>query len=494
MLTSLTLTALLEPWLKIDNKTLDAIDVANLELDSRAITQGDTFVAIIGHEMDGRRFIEKAIAAGASSVIAQADEESQHGQVSLTGSVPIVYLYGLDGFLSVLASRLYRYQQDVIGITGTNGKTTITQLIAQWIELLGLRAAVMGTTGNGFLQTLEVAKNTTGNAIEVQKTLASLDAQGALYTAMEVSSHGLIQGRVAAVPFKLGIFTNLSRDHLDYHGTMADYEAAKQQLFTQHHCEHAVINVDDEVGLRWLEARPDAIAVSVNGHPIGQHALWASQVKYSESGIEIDFDGCFGQGHLKAPLIGEFNACNVMLAFAALLRLGFDKQQLIECAQHLQPVLGRMELFHAVSKPKIVVDYAHTPDALEKALQALRVHCEGKLWVIVGCGGDRDKGKRPLMASIAEQLADHVILSDDNPRSEDPAAIVADMLAGVQSPDSILVQHSRFEAAKLAVSNAGIADIILLAGKGHEDYQVIGQESRHYSDRESAATLLGIDL
>lgn len=499
MLTSLTLAKLLKPWLDDSNKlmtdsSLGTIKVSNLELDSRAIEQGDTFVAIIGHTVDGRLFIERAVQSGAKSVIAQADAEHKHGEISYVHDVPVVHIYQLDSLLSVIAARLYQYQQRVIGVTGTNGKTTITQLIAQWIELLGEKAAIMGTTGNGFLSDLQEAKNTTGSAIDVQRTLSQLDSQGAQYTAMEVSSHGLVQGRVAAVPFSLGIFTNLSRDHLDYHGTMQGYEEAKKLLFTGHHCEHAVLNVDDEVGRRWLSERSDAIAVSVEGHQLSEKGLWATSVHYSDGGISIEFDGYFGSGKLDAPLIGQFNASNVLLAFAALLKLGFDKQALTETASKLQPVLGRMELFQAVDKPKIVVDYAHTPDALEKALQALRVHCEGQLWVIAGCGGDRDKGKRPMMASIAEQLADKVILSDDNPRSEDPKAIVEDMLAGMREPSRAYVEHSRFDAAQLAVRNATASDIILLAGKGHEDYQVIGTDSVHYSDRETAAQLLGLTL
>ncbi|MGF1772963.1 UDP-N-acetylmuramoyl-L-alanyl-D-glutamate--2,6-diaminopimelate ligase [Vibrio wakamikoensis] len=499
MLTSLTLAKLLKPWLDdssklMANDTLGAINVSNLELDSRAIKQGDTFVAIIGHTVDGRLFIERAIQSGADSVIAQADAEHKHGEVTLVDGVPVVHIYQLDTLLSVMAARLYQYKQQVIGVTGTNGKTTITQLIAQWIELVGDRAAIMGTTGNGFLNDLQQAKNTTGSAIDVQRILSQLDAQGAQYTAMEVSSHGLVQGRVAAVPFSLGIFTNLSRDHLDYHGTMEGYEAAKKLLFTGHHCEHAVLNVDDEVGRRWLSARSDAIAVSVEGRQLGAKGVWATSVEYSDGGISLEFDGCFGSGKLNAPLIGQFNASNVLLAFSALLALGFDKQALMDTASKLQPVLGRMELFQADDKPKLVVDYAHTPDALEKALQALRVHCDGQLWVIVGCGGDRDKGKRPMMASIAEQLADKVILSDDNPRSEDPKAIVEDMLAGMSAPEVAFVEHQRFNAAQLAVKHASAFDIILLAGKGHEDYQVIGNDNVHYSDRETAAQLLGLTL
>lgn len=499
MLTSLTLAKLLKPWLDdssklMANDALGAINVSNLELDSRAIKQGDTFVAIIGHTVDGRLFIERAIQSGADSVIAQADAEHKHGEVTLVDGVPVVHIYQLDTLLSVMAARLFQYRQQVIGVTGTNGKTTITQLIAQWIELVGDRAAIMGTTGNGFLNDLQQAKNTTGSAIDVQRILSQLDAKGAQYTAMEVSSHGLVQGRVAAVPFSLGIFTNLSRDHLDYHGTMEGYEAAKKLLFTGHHCEHAVLNVDDEVGRRWLSARSDAIAVSVEGRQLGEKGVWATSVEYSDGGISLEFDGCFGSGKLDASLIGQFNASNVLLAFSALLALGFDKQALMDTAPRLQPVLGRMELFQADDKPKLVVDYAHTPDALEKALQALRVHCDGELWVIVGCGGDRDKGKRPMMASIAEQLADKVILSDDNPRSEDPKAIVEDMQAGMSAPEAAFVEHQRFNAAQLAVKHANASDIILLAGKGHEDYQVIGNDNVHYSDRETAAQLLGLTL
>lgn len=281
---------------------------------------------------------------------------------------------------------------------------------------------------------------------------------------------------------------------MDYHGNMQGYEAAKKLLFTGHHCELAVLNIDDEVGERWLADRRDAIAVSVEGKRVDQNGLWATQVDYSDKGIALNFAGHFGEGALSAPLIGQFNASNLMLAFASLLSLGFDIKQLQQTASQLQPVLGRMELFHTLGKPKVVVDYAHTPDALEKALQALRVHCEGKLWVVVGCGGDRDKGKRPMMAAIAEQLADQVILSDDNPRSEDPALIIDDMLAGMQQPQQAKIEHSRYQAANYAVKHAGAQDIILLAGKGHEDYQVVGRESIHYSDRESAAALLGLTL
>lgn len=491
MNTSKALQQLISPWLTISAPSLAALTVTHLELDSRHIQAGDTFVAIIGHATDGRRFIDKAITQGANLVLAQACSQHPHGSVEERHAVPVVYLEQLDKHLSELAGRLYGgHHNHVIAVTGTNGKTTISQLIAQWIDLLGHRAAVMGTTGNGFLSHLQPAANTTGNAVEVQSTLFELAQQGAEYTAMEVSSHGLVQGRVKCVPFDAGVFSNLSRDHLDYHGTMDAYADAKLSLFTEHETRQAIINVDDEVGARWAQQLQHAVGVSLKAKPNAEQALWAVQVSYAESGITIDVDGSWGAGQLRAPLIGEFNASNLMLALATLLSLGFELDALLAAAPQLQPVLGRMELFQAPGKAKVVVDYAHTPDALEKALRALRVHCQGQLWAIFGCGGDRDTGKRPMMAAIAEAFADRVILTDDNPRSEDPQAIVNDMLAGLKTPQHARVEHNRFDALRTALSQAGEQDIILLAGKGHEDYQVLAHDTIHYSDRESAQTLL----
>ncbi|EGU48851.1 UDP-N-acetylmuramoylalanyl-D-glutamate--2,6-diaminopimelate ligase [Vibrio ichthyoenteri ATCC 700023] len=491
---SLTLQQLVAPWLPLADFAA-SIAIKQLELDSRKVVQGTTFVAIKGHAVDGRQFIDAALNNGATSVIAEACHEKPHGLIERQGKVAIVYIADLSSHLSLLAGRLYAHHDNqLIAVTGTNGKTTITQLIAQWLELVEQRAAVMGTTGNGFLDNLQPAANTTGNAVEVQRTIAELAQLGANYTALEVSSHGLVQGRVKALSFVAGVFTNLSRDHLDYHGTMEEYAEAKFALFSQHQCQHAIINADDEVGKRWVARLDNAIAVSllpqvaVDGAPM----VWANQVCYSEQGIDIEFDGHFGAGHISAPLIGEFNASNVMLAMTTLLALGIDKQALINTAEKLEPVLGRMELFATQGKAKVVVDYAHTPDALEKALLALRVHCEGQLWAIFGCGGDRDKGKRPMMAEIGERLADRVILSDDNPRSENPAEIVQDMLAGMNKPQQAIVEHQRFTALQRALNEAGEQDIILLAGKGHEDYQVLADQTVHYSDRESAQQLLGL--
>lgn len=489
----ISVTDLLTPWCHDLPSSCADIFVAQLVLDSREVNPGDTFVAVKGHQVDGRLFIDKAMTLGANAILAQADDVHRHGVVEMRSGIEIIYIQQLNLILSSLAGRLYPHGSNkLIGITGTNGKTTVSQLIAQWLELLGNRAAVMGTTGNGFLHQLREAKNTTGSAIDIQRTLFELAQQGAEFTALEVSSHGLVQGRVADLSFEAAVFTNLSRDHLDYHGTMEEYALAKKSLFTAHRCRHAIINYDDAVASTWIDEIPNAIAVSILGQPKSPRSVWAHQVGYSEQGIEIEFAGTWGEGRLRAGLIGEFNASNLLVAFATLLSLGFHPSDLLSVSEKLNPVIGRMELFQASGKAKVVVDYAHTPDALEKALRALSVHCEGQLWAIFGCGGDRDKGKRPMMASIGERLADKVILTDDNPRSEDPTSIIEDMLAGVSQPENVHVYHNRAQALEFALAQSGAQDIILLAGKGHEDYQVFASETVHFSDRETAQNLLGI--
>ncbi len=352
----------------------------------------------------------------------------------------------------------------------------------------------MGTVGNGLVGHLAAAENTTGSAVDVQHLLHDLAEKGATLTAMEVSSHGLVQHRVAALPFAAAVFTNLSRDHLDYHGDMQSYESAKWLLFSEHQVGQAILNADDEVGRRWLARLPDAVAVTMedNLQP-GCHGRWlkADVVDYHDNGAHIRFSSNWGNGEIDSPLMGAFNVSNLMLALATLLSLDYPLATLISVAPQLQPVNGRMEVFSAAGKPTVVVDYAHTPDALEKALEAARLHCKGKLWCLFGCGGDRDKGKRPLMGAIAEQYADVVVITDDNPRSEDPQAIVKDILTGLLDPGRARVVSGRAQAVTNTIMQAQPDDIVLVAGKGHEDYQIIGNRRLDYSDRATVAALLG---
>nr|WP_086938453.1 UDP-N-acetylmuramoyl-L-alanyl-D-glutamate--2,6-diaminopimelate ligase [Thaumasiovibrio occultus] len=495
-ITSPSLGQLLLPWL--NEPALNEIALNHIVIDSRVVANGDLFTAVIGHQVDGNRFIDNAIAAGASAVLAHITEPERHGEIDWRQNVPVIGFYQLDQQLSAIAKRFYFSQREpleVIGVTGTNGKTTITQLIAQWLDLMGQRCGVMGTTGNGLLDNLQPAANTTGSAIDIQRQLAELADMGAQAAALEVSSHGLVQHRISAQPFKVGVFSNLSRDHLDYHGDMENYALAKRLLFTEHQCEKAIFNIDDPVGLEWVAVRPDATLVSLAAERLPaatQRYVVATACELKTTGIAVEVDSSWGQGVLNVPLVGAFNVYNVLLSLATLLEMGYALPDLLTSGPQLRAVIGRMEVFQQPDKPMAVVDYAHTPDALEKALEALRGHCEGKLWCIVGCGGDRDKGKRPLMAQAAVALADEVIFTDDNPRSEDPTAIIADMLAGIAQPEQVNVCHDRTAAIAYAIDHAAEKDIILVAGKGHEDYQILADRTVAYSDRETVQQLLEV--
>ncbi|OEG02417.1 UDP-N-acetylmuramoyl-L-alanyl-D-glutamate--2,6-diaminopimelate ligase [Aeromonas caviae] len=468
-----------------------ALSLTDLQLDSRRVGPGSLFVAIRGHQVDGRRFIEQAVAQGATAVLFEEDGEF----VPPATQIPCIGMRDLPARLSELSGHFYGHpaqKLQLVGITGTNGKSTTALLVANWRTLLGGKAGVMGTIGNGLFGELIEAENTTGSAVQVQANLAALQQQGADLVAMEVSSHGLVQHRVAALPFAAAVFTNLSRDHLDYHGTMEAYAAAKEELLKLVDEPCAVINADDHLGRQWLATYPGAVAFGVHG-PIENHAgrqLTAQDPYFHQQGFDTRINSSWGNGVLSAPLLGRFNVSNVLGAMGAMLVLGYDFDDLLATAPRLQPVTGRMECFGGGDAPLAVVDYAHTPDALEKALQALRVHCHGRLWCLVGCGGDRDRGKRPMMAAMAEQHADCVILTDDNPRTEEPARIMADMVAGLRDPGAVQIEHDRTKAIQLALSQASKEDIILVAGKGHEDYQIIGTDKRHYSDRETVAAAL----
>lgn len=493
-MTDRNLRDLLAPWVP----DAPARPLRDMTLDSRTAASGDLFVAVNGHQADGRRFIPQAIAQGVSAVIAEAEGEAADGEIRELHGVPVIYLAQLQQRLSALAGRFYQQpgkKLKLIGVTGTNGKTTTTQLLAQWANLLGEKGAVMGTVGNGLYGQLVATENTTGSAVEVQQVLHDLAGQGASLAAIEVSSHGLAQHRVAALPFAAAVFTNLSRDHLDYHGDMEKYEAAKWLLFSEHQVGQAIINADDDVGRRWLQKLPDAIAVTQQDNVQSAcHGRWlrATEIEYRENGARIRFSSSWGEGEIESRLMGAFNVSNLLLALATLLALDYPLAQLVASASQLQPVCGRMEVFSAPGKPTVVVDYAHTPDALEKALEAARLHCKGQLWCLFGCGGDRDKGKRPLMGAIAEQFADVVVITDDNPRSEEPGAIVKDILSGLLDPGRARVVAGRAQAVTNTVMQAQPDDIVLVAGKGHEDYQIVGNHRLDYSDRLTVARLLGV--
>lgn len=379
-------------------------------------------------------------------------------------------------------------------MTGTNGKTTTTQLLAQWSQLLGETSAVMGTVGNGLLGGVpdrEYHRFCGGCSTRIKRfggTGRDLRRHGSLFP-----RSGATPGGGAAV--RRGGLHQPEPRSLDYHGDMANYEAAKWSLFAAHRVGQAIINADDEVGLRWLSKLPDAVAVTMQGNlQPGGHGRWlkTTAVDYHDNGATVRFSSSWGDGEIESRLMGAFNVSNLLLALATLLSLGYPLEALVETGSRLQPVCGRMEVFNAPGKPTVVVDYAHTPDALEKALEAARLHCQGQLWCVFGCGGDRDKGKRPLMGGIAEQFADRVVITDDNPRTEEPRTIINDILTGLLDAGQALVIHGRAEAVTSAIMQAQEQDVVLVAGKGHEDYQLVGNRRTDYSDRTTVARLLGV--
>ncbi|WP_028116207.1 UDP-N-acetylmuramoyl-L-alanyl-D-glutamate--2,6-diaminopimelate ligase [Ferrimonas senticii] len=484
------LDELLSPWVELTT----GVEISHAHLDSRQVQAGDLFVAVAGHQSDGRDYIEAAIAAGAVAVVTQVDSPQQQGLQARADGVPVVGIANLAERLSLLGLRCYpdAATPTLIGVTGTNGKTTVSQLCAQLLEALGQRAGVMGTVGNGLWGQLEASANTTSDPLTVARSLAAQAQAGATAVALEISSHGLAQGRVRQLPISTAVFTNLSRDHLDYHGDMDSYAAAKQRLFSQPGLQHAVLNLDDRYGALWhrqLQGQLHTIGYSLDGAECRGDYLQACEIEYHQHGVSATIRSSFGDGQLHSPLLGRFNLANVLAALAALLAEGYPLADLLLAAQSLQPACGRMELFAAAGHPSLVVDYAHTPDALEQALLALRRHCLGQLWCLFGCGGDRDRGKRPLMAAAAERHADKLVITADNPRSEAFEQIIADMQQGLSQPPA-LIEFDRALALTQAFAQAGGDDLILLAGKGHEDYQIVGNQTLIYNERALAAQLL----
>ncbi|PPI87973.1 UDP-N-acetylmuramoyl-L-alanyl-D-glutamate--2,6-diaminopimelate ligase [Candidatus Pantoea edessiphila] len=461
----------------------------SMKLDSRKIKQGNLFIAIKGDISDGRNFISEAINKGAVAILAEANGIAMNGEVNIISGIPIIYFSELNQKLSTLGKVFYENPgktQKIIGVTGTNGKTTITQLLSQWVTLLGEKSAVIGTMGYGIIGNLKKTNNTTESAIDTQKILYLLDKERINLTAMEISSHALVQYRVADILFSAGVFTNLSHDHLDYHNDMKKYALAKRSFFFEHKLNEMIINADDKIGSQWLFDLPSAIAVSIKKNyrfDINRRWLKATNIIFRKSQINIYFDSSWGSGRINSALIGNFNISNLLIALATLLSLNYPLNSLLKVSSKLLPINGRMELFVKVGKPKVILDYAHTPEALKKALIAARQYCTGKIWCLFGCGGERDKTKRPIMAAIAEKFADIIIVTQDNPRNENQYEIIKDILHGFVNLHSVYVINNRSKAINQSIRSAYYNDLILIAGKGHEEYQIIGNNRFHYSDR-----------
>ena len=468
-----------------DAPLTDDPEIHGITLDSRAVQPGWLFIAIPGARVDGRAYLAGAYAHGAAAAVYEAKDFAPEARYASAFGIK-----GLREQVGVIADRFYgspSHKLKVVGVTGTNGKTTTTHLLAQALDQPSARCGLIGTLGSGFPGRLDASLNTTPDAVSLHGLLAKFVDSGSTAVCMEVSSHALDQARVAGVAFDIVVFTNLTRDHLDYHGDMESYAAAKTRLFDFPDLEAAVINHDDAFGRELIERTRGRVPVLSFGLQGGD--VRARVVQPSVAGLALTVATPHGEVSLRSPLLGRFNAANLLAVLAVLLVSGMPLTKAAARLAQAQPVAGRMERFGGgASQPLVVVDYAHTPDALEKVLQALREHTQGKLVCVFGCGGDRDRGKRPLMGRIAEQLADVVILTNDNPRHEEPASIINEIVAGMQSVPR--AQPDRVLAIRAALKLARAGDIVLVAGKGHEDYQQIGDQRLTYSDRDTVRELL----
>ena len=498
------------------------IPFEQFRLDSRQLAANDVFVLLKSHIPNcqkSRDYLNQA-AEQAAFILAEIDPIAllstasvpPHANISFTNDsdrskaqqqlaalpCPVVYVPSIRDFLGDLIQARLQYQQlvtlpTVVAVTGTNGKTTISQLVAQLTQLTGMSSAVMGTAGNGRLGALVQASHTTGDALAVQQFLYQMGLEKAKLLALEASSHGLDQQRLQGMPVSVAIYTNLSRDHLDYHADMAEYAAAKAKLFDKAHfpeLTHAIINIDDEHAQTMLDtAHASGLTVWSYSLDSAKSATFvAADIKPSLQGVEIALRTDFSDEKVNgldivSPLLGRFNVANLLAAIAAAVALGISLERIANVIPQLQGAVGRMQRVPS-NDGCFIVDYAHTPDALSQVLASLKTHCKGQLWAVFGCGGDRDAGKRPLMAQAGLAGADKVVLTADNPRTEDPNIILQDMQAGMTRAqyERTHIEPARQTAIEYAVKQAAPADIVVIAGKGHETYQEINHVRYDFDD------------
>jgi len=454
--------------------------ITSVEMDSRLVVKGSLFICIKGYTVDGHNFVKQAIENGAVAIIAEREIES---------SVPVFYVRSTMRAMSVIANAFYdnpTAKMKMIGITGTNGKTSVSYLIEEILRISGQKTGLIGTIGMKIGDETFETKNTTPDALTLQKMFNQMVGASVETAVMEVSSHALHIGRVHGSRYDITVFTNLTQDHLDYHKTMDNYRAAKSLLFSQlgngydqKNPKYAILNVDDAATSEYIIAT-QAIVLT---YGIDNDAdLMATDIKTTSSGTEFNLVMNNQVYPVKMGLVGKFNVYNMLATIGATLASGLELPFIIDCIKDLSGVPGRFELVDAGQDFALIVDYAHTPDSLENVLKTIRDFTDQSVYCVVGCGGDRDKSKRPIMASIASDLAHYPIFTSDNPRTEDPEAILADMEAGVRG-EKFATIIDRKEAIEHAIRNAQKGDVVLIAGKGHEDYQIIGDKVLHFDDR-----------
>lgn len=459
-----------------------------IALDSRKVGAGDLFLAIPGEQHDGRQFIEQAVANGASAVLAEPPVAGFVEGIP----VPLLEVPELQQESGRLAARLYGYPSralHMVGVTGTNGKTTTSRLVAQLLRLLGRTCGVIGTLGASLAEDVSQGGNTTPDAVALQQQLARWRDQGVSAVAMEVSSHAMVQGRVNGVEFETAIFTNLSHDHLDYHGSMDAYGRAKLSLFLTEGLRHALLNADDPFSAQILERLEAGVTPLTYALRDPSADVVIEDASFEAGAVRARLCTPWGSGDFHSPLPGDFNLANLAAAIAATVLAGESLDAVLASVAQLQPVPGRMQAIPNAAGLQVIVDYAHTPDALEQVLRALRDHVPGALVTVFGCGGDRDREKRQVMGRVACALSDRVVLTSDNPRNEDPRQILADIESGC-SGDYVL-EADRATAIHRAIQEAQPGDCVVIAGKGHEDYQIVEGRKLYFSDEQQAVDALG---
>lgn len=473
-----------------------AVQISGVRMDSRQVQSGDLFLACFGSNHDARDYIDFAIDKGAVAVLAHAGGRWQG--VTVRRGVVVLAVDNLSARIGEIAARFFdepSAAMTMIGVTGTNGKTSCTQFIAQALTSMHRKCGVIGTLGYGFYGHMEESSYTTPDPVFIQSALAQMRLQEADTVAMEVSSQGLHQHRVSGVRFDVAVFTNLTRDHLDYHGSMEAYAETKRRLFMMDGLSSAVVNADDPFASSILNSVAPTVkcyTFSATSRLADVHAL---SVEFNRGGYKARVRTPFGDGELSGGLLGSFNFSNLLAVLTTLLatesgRSDFRLDKLLTQLSHLHPVSGRMQIVGESADITAVVDYAHTPDALRSALLALREHFTGNIWCVFGCGGNRDQGKRPLMAEVAEKYASHLIITDDNPRTECADDIIKQIVLGIEDLNRVVVERDRAKAITLAINNAEPGDVVLIAGKGHETYQDVNGRKMAFSDVSQARIAL----
>ena len=471
-----------------DVAAVDDRDVTGVHLDSRRVEEGNVFIALQGDTVHGLDFLPAVIDNNASAVlVAGADPRCGDNERNAlhAASVLLIEIDNLAVLAGEIASRYFGHpsgSMKIVGVTGTDGKTSVCHLLGQALNVNSDNCGVLGTLGWGFGDRMHSTGLTTPDAVVLQAALAEIAGAGAKTVAMEVSSHALSQQRVNGIVFDVAVLTNIGRDHLDYHGDMQSYRDAKKTLFYKPQLRAAVINADDEFGASLLDQLPELDVYSYGAAARRGSHIQYGNVKHLASGLSFDLEFDGKNYAVNSGLIGGFNVQNIAATFAVLVALGISPELAVDSLSGLKPVPGRMEATLLDNGAVVIVDYAHNPHALESVLDTVSSHCDGRLLVVFGCGGDRDQGKRPLMASIAEKFSDVCVVTDDNPRGESGDAIVEQIMQGFKSRQNITVERDRKSAIEFAMSQAGSGDFVVVAGKGHEDYQLIGNQRLPFSD------------